>query len=77
MAAAQAAEIPERSLTVAADALGVRTQRGQWLAAGVRLPARLAENSALGLPTFRQAPCLCLPFCAEPVLRNTRLCASG
>lgn len=29
-AAAEAASIPERSLIVAADALGVRTQRGQW-----------------------------------------------
>jgi hypothetical protein len=29
-AAAEAAEIPERSLIRAADALGVRTQRGQW-----------------------------------------------
>jgi hypothetical protein len=29
-AAAEAAEIPERSLIAAADALGVRTQRGQW-----------------------------------------------
>jgi hypothetical protein len=28
--AAEAAEIPERSLIAAADALGVRTQRGQW-----------------------------------------------
>jgi hypothetical protein len=30
MAAAEAAEMPERSLIVAADALGVRTQRGLW-----------------------------------------------
>jgi hypothetical protein len=29
-AAAEAAEIPERSLIRAADKLGVRTQRGQW-----------------------------------------------
>lgn len=29
-AAAQAAEIPESALIAAADALGVRTQRGQW-----------------------------------------------
>jgi hypothetical protein len=29
-AAAEAAEIPERSLIAAAEALGVRTQRGQW-----------------------------------------------
>jgi hypothetical protein len=29
-AAAEAAEIPTRSLIAAADALGVRTQRGQW-----------------------------------------------
>jgi hypothetical protein len=29
-AAAEAAEIPERSLLAATDALGVRTQRGQW-----------------------------------------------
>jgi hypothetical protein len=29
-AAAEALEIPERSLIAAADALGVRTQRGQW-----------------------------------------------
>jgi hypothetical protein len=29
-AAAKAAEIPERSLIVAADALGVRTRRGEW-----------------------------------------------
>jgi hypothetical protein len=29
-AAAQAAEIPKRSLIAAADALGVRTQPGQW-----------------------------------------------
>jgi hypothetical protein len=28
--AAEAAEIPERSLIAAADDLGVRTQRGQW-----------------------------------------------
>jgi hypothetical protein len=30
----EAAEIPERSLIVAADALGVRTQRGEWWLAG-------------------------------------------
>jgi hypothetical protein len=30
VAAAEAAEIHERSLIVAADDLGVRTQRGQW-----------------------------------------------
>jgi 2-methylisocitrate lyase-like PEP mutase family enzyme len=29
-AAAEAAEIPPRSLIAATDALGVRTQRGQW-----------------------------------------------
>jgi hypothetical protein len=29
-AAAEADEIPERSLIVAADALGVRIRRGQW-----------------------------------------------
>jgi hypothetical protein len=29
-AAAQKAAVPERSLLAAADALGVRTQRGQW-----------------------------------------------
>jgi hypothetical protein len=29
-AAAEAAEIPERSLIAAADKLSVRTQRGQW-----------------------------------------------
>jgi len=29
-AAAEAAEIPESVLIAAADALGVRTQRGQW-----------------------------------------------
>jgi hypothetical protein len=29
-AAAAAAEIPERLLIAAADALGVRTQHGQW-----------------------------------------------
>jgi len=29
-AAARAAEIPEHSLIAAADALGVRTRRGQW-----------------------------------------------
>jgi hypothetical protein len=29
-AAAEAAEIPARSLIAAADALGVRTQRAQW-----------------------------------------------
>jgi hypothetical protein len=29
-AAAKAAEIPERSLLAATDALDVRTQRGQW-----------------------------------------------
>jgi hypothetical protein len=30
VAAAEASEIPERSLIAAADDLGVRTQRGQW-----------------------------------------------
>jgi LmbE family N-acetylglucosaminyl deacetylase len=29
-AAAETAEIPERSLIAAADVLGVRTQKGQW-----------------------------------------------
>jgi hypothetical protein len=29
-AAAEAADIPERSMIIAANALGVRTQRGQW-----------------------------------------------
>jgi hypothetical protein len=29
-AAAQAAEIPKRTLIAAADALGVRTRKGQW-----------------------------------------------
>jgi hypothetical protein len=30
MAAAEAAEIPERSLIAATDALAVRSQKGQW-----------------------------------------------
>jgi hypothetical protein len=30
MAAAEAAALPECSVIVAADALGVRSQRGQW-----------------------------------------------
>jgi hypothetical protein len=36
MAAADLAEIPERSLIAAASALGVRTQRGQWWIPGQR-----------------------------------------
>ena len=35
-AAARAAEIPERALIVAADALGVRTRKGQWWIPGHR-----------------------------------------
>jgi hypothetical protein len=36
VAAAEAAEIPERSSTAAADVLGVRTRRGQWWLPGCR-----------------------------------------
>jgi hypothetical protein len=39
MAAASCAEISERALIAAADALGVRTQRGQWW-----LPVRFAPG---------------------------------
>jgi hypothetical protein len=34
VAAAEAAELPERSLIAAADALGVRTQLAQWFPPG-------------------------------------------
>jgi len=47
-AAAEAAEIPERSLLAAASALGVRTQRGQWWLEGA---SRVGEWGSLRAAT--------------------------
>jgi hypothetical protein len=35
VAAAEAVDIPERSLIIATDTLGVRTRRGQWWLPGI------------------------------------------
>jgi hypothetical protein len=43
-AAVKAADIPERSLIVAADMLGVRTQKGQWYDDGKRVADTLAHT---------------------------------
>jgi hypothetical protein len=46
-AAAEALEIPERSPIVAADELGVRTQRGQWWISGLPPKARAVRDTAV------------------------------
>jgi hypothetical protein len=50
-AAAQAAEIPKPSLIAAADALGVRTRRGQWWLPGVAPNARADRDNTVDTST--------------------------
>jgi hypothetical protein len=49
-AAVKAADIPERSLIVAADMLGVRTQKGQWYDDGKRVADTLAHTHWACMP---------------------------
>lgn len=45
--AVKATDIPERSLIMAADMLGVRTQKGQWYDDGKRFADTLAHTLGL------------------------------